>query len=133
VTQACLGFGKYAATPWTRVPVGYLRWLVNNGHPQSATAEQELKRRGTVLPTMEITGHAIDRVSSLFMNKWRIQREPDEGLHSWLHRVAQAALKANQRDEQGRIVHEDMIFAFAEEERWPILKTVMRSPKVDPR
>lgn len=130
--EACLGFGKYADSTWTRVPVGYLRWLVNSGHPQSALAEQEIKRRGTVLPTMEITGHAIDRVSSLFLNKWRVTRQTDEGMHSWLHRVAESALRNNQRDNKGRVVFEDMVFGFAEEHRWPVLRTVMRNSKFKP-
>lgn len=130
--ETCLGFGKYAETKWTRVPVGYLRWLVNSNHPQCALAVQEIKRRGTVLPTMEITGHAIDRASALFINKWRGSRNPDEGIHSWLHRVAEGALRGNQRDAEGRVIFEDMVFAFAEEDRWPVLKTVMRNAKVDP-
>ncbi len=130
--EPCIDFGKYAGTAWTRVPVSYLRWMVNSGHPQARQAEVEIKRRGTVLPTMEITGHAIDRVSSLFINKWRVTRYPDEGLHTWLHRTAETALKANRRDDAGRVIHEDMLFAFAEEDQWPVLKTVMRNPKFTP-
>ena len=127
-----LGFGKYADIPWTRVPVSYLRWLVNSRHPQITRAELEINRRGTVLPTMEITGHAIDRVSALFIKKWRTTRQPDEGIHTWLHRTAELALRTNRRDNQGRVIHEDMLFAFADENQWPVLKTVMMNPGFNP-
>lgn len=131
-TDALLGFGRHAETPWTRVPIAYLRYLVNSRHPQADRATVEIARRGSVLPTIEITGHAIDRASALFIRKWQSTRRPDEGIHSWLHRTAETALKANQRDGQGRVLHEDMLLAFAEEDRWPILKTVMRNPKSRP-
>lgn len=127
--DTCINIGKYAGTPWTRVPVSYLRWMVNSGHPDAKTAAAEIKRRGTVLPQMEISGHAIDRASTLFINKWRVTRDPDEGIYSWLTRMAELAMKSNQRDEQGRVVHEDMLFAFAEENRWPVLKTVLKNEK----
>lgn len=132
MADTCIDFGKFAGTPWPRIPVAYLRWMINSAHPQAATAKAEIKRRGTVLPTMEITGHAIDRASTMFINKWRISRYPDEGLHSWLHRIAETALKANQRDSEGRVIFEDMLFAFADENQWPVLKTVMKNQKYNP-
>lgn len=63
-------FGKYKGERITRVPVGYLRWMSNIRHEFSEYAEEEMDRRGTVLITVEITGHAIDRASLLCRHIW---------------------------------------------------------------
>lgn len=124
-----IDFGKHKDLPYTQVPVAYLRWMVNSRHEKAPLAEAELKRRNTVLPTMEISGHATDRASLLFLKKWRASRTPDEGIHSWLHRTAEQALAAGKIDDKGRFIHEDMLFAFTdtEENRWPVLKTVLKN------
>jgi hypothetical protein len=61
-----LGFGKHHDKPYTRVPVGYLKWMVNTpemSEERRKLAEAELKRRGTHTPELDISGHAIDRAS----------------------------------------------------------------------
>jgi len=126
-----IDFGKHKTMPYSRVPVAYLRWMVNSQHERSNLAEIELKRRNTVLPTMEISGHATDRASLLFLQKWRSARTTDEGIHSWLHRTAEQAIASGNTDDKGRFIHEDMLFAFTDLEtnRWPVLKTVMKNSR----
>ena len=88
-----LGFGQYAERPITRVPVSYLRYMVNEfdqANPWQTAAVMELRRRGTVLPAIEISGHAIDRASMYppIMKLWKSTANKNEGLHAWLCRHA---------------------------------------------
>src|SRR5687767_10815733 len=99
-------FGKHKGERWTRLPIGYLKWLVNEHeklknfpdaelHRDIALAE--LKRRGTVLEsTMKISKHAIDRASLNCRGIWKETRKDDnEGLNSWLERMANEALESS--------------------------------------
>ncbi|MGN2391244.1 putative quorum-sensing-regulated virulence factor [Pelomicrobium sp. G1] len=121
-------FGRHAGVPYTRLPVSYLRWMVNSGHPKATIAEAELKRRGTTFPRIDISGHAIDRASYCAMEAWIRTRLPNEGLHAWLVRVAQEA-RDRARVKKGRYHHLGLMFAFEEGEYWPVLLTVMREKK----
>lgn len=118
-------FGKHKGELWTRVPVNYLKWLVNIGSKHSNIAQAELDRRGTVTPDMDISGHAIDRASLDCWDIYRKTRNEREGLNAWLHRMATEARKG-ERDRKGRFNHEGMVFAFVDDGVWPVLKTVMR-------
>lgn len=113
---------------WTRVPVGYLRWIVNSARTappqvrQIATAE--LKRRGSVLPTLEISGHAIDRASLRCRKTWhQTALTPDEGLHAWLCRVSEQALAMGERD-GAKVRHLGLVFVFEVGDVYPVLKTI---------
>ncbi len=91
-------FGKHAGQPWTRVPVSYLRWLVNTpGGSRTnakAIAAAELKRRGTTLPTIELSGHALDRASLACRKIWhQTAKDDQEGLYSWLCRIGREAIE----------------------------------------
>jgi hypothetical protein len=123
-------FGKHKGELWTRVPVAYLKWLtnkapINPGDIAGDIARSELKRRGTVTPTIEVSGHAIDRASLSCRKIWHETRGPDEGLHAWLCRMAQAALDAKDETKSGKFHHCGMLFAFEFGECYPALKTVM--------
>jgi len=64
-----VNFGKYKGELWTRIPLSYLRWCVNEG-AQAEIAKAELVRRGSSqLPTVEISNHAMDR-ATLRLRKW---------------------------------------------------------------
>lgn len=124
-----IDFGKHSGELWTRVPVNYLLWMVNQ--PEMAadrkqTAQAELDRRGTVKPTIDISGHAIDRASLRFRKTWhQTALNDDEGLHAWLCRIATEALASGEKLESGKIRHLGIKFVFEEGSDWPVLKSVM--------
>ena len=122
-----IDFGKHAGERYTRVPVSYLRWMVNVRHPKADIAEAELNRRGTTLPTLEISHHAIDRASVHLLDKWRKWRQKDEGLYSWLHRVANQAWQKDQSAD--RVEFGGIVFVFERDGAWPVVKTVIRSKR----
>lgn len=109
----------------TRVPVGYLKWMVNVGHQEAPYAEAELKRRGTVTPEFDISGHAIDSASLRLFKLWDTQRRKDEGLHAWLCRMTAGALKNGEMINES-ITYRGIRYVFAADGVWPVLKTVMR-------
>lgn len=118
-------FGRHKGTPYTQLPVSYLKWMVNADHSRADVAAAELKRRGTVTPDLEISGHAVDRASLNCRKVWHGDRGQDEGLHAWLVRVSGEALK-QPKDAKGRHRHKGMKFVFEADGVWPVLKTVMR-------
>ncbi len=117
-------FGRHDGELYTRVPVQYLKWMVNSNHSKAAIAEAELKRRGTVTPTLDISGHAIDRASLRLLDNWKRTAHKDEGLNAWLIRVSQEALKIGARKGDA-ILYADLKFVFEMDGRWPVLKTIM--------
>ena len=119
-----VGFGRHKHTPYTRLPVSYLTWMVNNRTKECEYARAELKRRGTVMPTMDISGHAVDRASQKLMGAWTRTRLPDEGIHAWLIRMATEAREQGRKHGE-KIVYRGIQFAFEEGLQWPVLKTVM--------
>lgn len=116
--------GKHRGDLITRVPVGYLKWMVRERHREAQWAAAELKRRGTVTPDIEISGHAIDSASLRVRKIWHATRHENEGLHAWLVRVAQEALAAD--PDGDKITHGGIVFVFEKDGAWPLLKTVMR-------
>lgn len=123
-----LHFGKHAGELYTRVPVSYLRWMVNAGHNEAHVALAELKRRGVPVQqqSVEITGHAIDSASLRLKKIWHEDRMDQEGLHAWLLRVSEEALNYCTPDAEGRVHYKGMRLIFENGEVYPILKTVMR-------
>lgn len=126
-----IGFGKHAGELWTRLPISYLRWMVNQDTRDADIAKAELARRGISLldRPVEISGHAIDSASLRLAKYWKRDHQDDEGLHAWLMRKAVDALDHHKADGQGRIHHNDVRFIFEFGELYPTLKTVMWKPK----
>lgn len=125
-------FGKHKGTLVTRLPLSYLRWLANEvkmDEEWKTLAKAELERRGTALPTLELSGHAIDRASLRCRKTWHETRGEEEGLYSWLMRVAGEALATPQTGEDGtgavKHRHLGIQFVFQQGEEFPVLKTVM--------
>ena len=119
-------FGRHNGRPYTRIPVNYLLWMVNSEHSRADIAKAELERRGTVLPVVDISGHAIDRASlncQLILYQTKLE---NEGIHAWLCRLTVEAIRANERDDKGRYVHAGMLFAIEQDGCWPVLKTIMQ-------
>lgn len=125
--------GKHKGERITRVPVSYLMWMVNAGHGEAERAAQELKRRGTTFPTLELSGHAIDRASIRLERLWKRERNEGEGIYHWLHGRAEKAWEYHQKRNGGSDVfdHEGVRWAFAVDGVWPVLKSVM-APKGRP-
>jgi len=121
-------FGKHKGELYTRIPVSYLRWMVQCGHQESEIARAELERRGTTLPTVEISGHAIDTASLRVRKIWHETRAENEGLNSWLIRMCNEALEESEPDADNRVHYNGMRLVF-ESGEWPVLKTVMRKDK----
>lgn len=125
-------FGKHRGELWTRVPVSYLRWIVNTftqDREARDIAQAELDRRGTVVPDIEISGHAIDTASLRVRKIWHENRGQDEGLHAWLCRMAMEAYEQGERLPSGKIKHAGIKWVFEEGNYYPTLKTVMRAGK----
>jgi len=118
-----LDFGKHRGERVTRLPVSYLRWMVNEG-VRTDIARAELVRRGTTIPAIEISGHAVDTASLRIRRTWHEDRRKSEGLYSWLHRRAVDARDHGERDSEGRYVFLGIRWVFAEGEVYPTLKTV---------
>jgi hypothetical protein len=118
-------FGRHKGVLYTRMPISYLRWMVNSNHSRKEIAEAELERRGTTMPEMEISGHAIDRASLCCRKIWHENREKDEGLHAWLLRIGKEALSKG-IDNDGRCFYKGLKIVFEDDGIWPVMKTVMK-------
>ena len=120
-----LTFGKHKGERWTRVPKSYLRWLINEGTQWSDKAKEEMERRGTsVTHEIELSAHSIDRASLRCRTIWKRTRlNEDEGLYSWLERMAREAL-ALCGEGQEEVVYNGMKFCFSHGDYYPCLKSV---------
>lgn len=120
-------FGKHKGELYTRVPVSYLRWMVNAGHRQADIAQAELDRRGVSAKdrNIDISGHAIDSASLRVRKIWHEDRGEQEGLHAWLLRICEEALADQEPDDEGRVHHKGMRLVFESGELYPVLKTIM--------
>lgn len=120
--------GRHKGELFTRLPVSYLKWMVNAGHDRAEVARAELERRGTVTPDLEISGHAIDRASLNCWDIYRADRQKGEGLHTWLARKAKEA-REGEPDLKGRFEIDGMRLAFRADGEWPVLVTVIRGKR----
>ena len=88
-------------------------------------AKVELERRGTTeISDMEITAHAIDRMSQYCLDIWVKKCHNKEGIYSWLNRVANEAYPQRKKDNRADLL--GMIFVFEEGYLYPTLKTVIK-------
>jgi len=120
-----LEFGKHRDVRIQRVPVSYLFFMVRNQTKQWKFAEAELARRGTVIPKIEISGHAIDSASLRIRKIWHQHRGEREGLHAWLASAAWDAWNLRPNDEAMEVTHLGVRWAFKLEGVYPVLLTVM--------
>jgi hypothetical protein len=130
-------FGKkHKGTKWTDVPVGYLRWIVNSVDKEDIVliAKSELHRRGRLaeMPKLEVSGHALDRISQRMLSAWQEEcPKAEPGLSTWAHEKAGEALSMGDLQESDdpsvTILHYQGIkWVFAIGNEWPSLKTVRR-------
>ncbi len=120
-------FGKHRGVLYTRIPVSYLRWMVNSDHSRRDVAQAELDRRGidSADRDVEISGHAIDSASLRCRKLWHETRGEQEGLHAWLLRITQEALNIQEPDENGYVHYLGLRLVFQPGELYPVLKTVI--------
>lgn len=128
-------FGKHKGERWTRIPLSYLRWLVNERTQYSDIAAAELERRGSNLLTnksVELSGHAIDKASLRLRKRWHETKvDENEGLFTWLERMSEEALEVAYSPEQQNIIYKSIKFVFMRGAIYPVLKTVMPAPTVE--
>lgn len=122
-------FGRrFKGKLWTRIDADYLRWIVNEKDIDPSVkdiASAELKRRGTKIPTVQLSPHAIDRFSERYLSVFINYRSGggEHGLYTWLSMAAAEAHKHVDREGKGK--HMGMTFVFKDGAQWPIVKTVM--------
>jgi len=121
-----INFGKHKGDLFTRLPVSYLKWMVNSKAPMADIAKAEFERRGDTMPLVELSGHAIDNASLRVRKIWHEDRGDEEGLYSWLQRVTLEAIKHGKKLESGKIKHKGMKLVIEQGEEFPVLKTIMR-------
>lgn len=126
-------FGKFKGERWTRIPLSYLRWLINEGTQYSDIAKAEINRRGASLTadkSVELSGHAIDKASLRLRKIWHETAiDNNEGLFSWLERMASEAYE-NIQPNESNVIHNRIKFVFMKGEIYPVLKTVMPAPRI---
>jgi hypothetical protein len=121
-----LSFGKHKGELITRVPISYLRWMINQKTKQWELAKAEFERRGDTMPLVELSGHAIDNASIRCRKIWHETKREDEGLYTWLQRVTLEALELGEKLENGKIRYLEMKFVIEQGAEFPCLKTIMR-------
>jgi hypothetical protein len=118
-----IDFGKHKGERFTRLPVSYLKWLVNENTQVADIAKAELERRGVSANELEISFHAIDRASTHFFHRWRLDKR-DIGLYQWLYELTATALeKGKQIDDC--YYYDGIKFVFDFSTVVPVLKTVI--------
>lgn len=121
-----INYGKHNGELITRLPVSYIKWMINSGAPMADYARAELERRGDTMPKVELSGHAIDNASLRVRKIWHETREQDEGLYSWLMRITLEAIEKGEKLESGKIKYLGMKLVIHQGEEFPLLKTIMR-------
>ena len=121
-----ISFGKHKGTLITRVPLSYLKWMINANTLMSDYAKAEFKRRGDTMPQVELSGHAIDNASLKVFKIWKEDRKLDEGLYTWLQRTTLEALTHGHELKNGKIKYKGMKLVIEKGEEFPVLKTIMQ-------
>lgn len=121
-----IGHGKHKGELYTRIPASYLRWMVNEGAKDWHFAQAELDRRGTKLPDIEVSRHAIDRASVRCRKIWHNTKvDDDEGILSWIERIAQEAMDADPDNQGEAYRYQGLQIIIQKGEQYPIVKTIM--------
>ncbi len=126
--QVC-DFGAHKGKYYTRLPAGYLRWMISvRGMPlhRRALALAEIKRRGTPLTSLEVSRHAVDRASLYMLHKFLQRTDRDKGLLSWLSELAEQSRTKGIEISPGKYEYDEMIYVFDLNLVWPVLVTVMK-------
>lgn len=138
VIEVVMPWGPYQGERITRVPPSYLFRLRDNPcdavppgdwNSWSQVAQAELDRRGTYIPEVEVTSHAIDQASLRILPVWRREAGEREGLHRWMAHTAMSALTFGVPcDTPGRYYYLGVCWVFNPNEECarPVLQTCWR-------
>jgi len=71
---------------------------------------------------IRVSYHALDRASQRFLHKWKKERQPEEGLYTWLWRLA---CRVGQKVTSDTVVsYKGMRFVFRKKGKRIVLVTV---------
>lgn len=121
-----INYGKHKGMLITRIPISYIRWMINEKAPMWEIAQIEFERRGDTMPKIELSGHAIDNASLRVRKIWHETKYENEGLYSWLQRICLEALQLGEKMKSGKIKYLGMKLVIVEGAEYPSLKTIMR-------
>lgn len=121
-----IDYGKHNGELMTRLPISYIRWMINEKAPMWEYAKAEFDRRGDTMPKVEISGHAIDKASLRVINVWRADARIGEGIYSWLQRIVLEALARGKKKYEDTYFYLGMKLIIVKGEEYPSLKTIMR-------
>lgn len=117
--------GVHKGVEITKVPVSYLNWMVNIGHRDRSRAQEELDRRGSITPDLDISPHALNRFSERYIERFLLRKDKKVGIHTFLYKMAKKAATLAKRRGVDNIEYKGIKFIFAMDECvWPVLKTV---------
>lgn len=117
-------FGKFRGEPISRVPSDYLQYSVEHNYAWAKPAQAELERRKVEYNVVRITGHAIDRASIRLLSQFFERPDQMEGLHKWIARMSETALaEVGHIDENGKVIHQGIVWVFEIGMAAPVLKT----------
>jgi len=118
-------YGRYKGERFTRLPIPYLKKMVEHKMAMSRYAKAELKRRGfDADKCIDISPHSIDMASTRLLGHWKRTRRKGEGIFTWLHRIALEAIEKGNQDADGRYLHNKMKLSIKTEGVFPVLITV---------
>ena len=128
-------FGPYKGTLWNRVPIHYLKELVNTQPKDSLAyglAKKQLERREvSEEKQMDISRHALNRMSTRFLDEYISTRKElphgeYEGIVNYTNRLAWEAI------ENGTILpdEEDGIMIEYQNKKWKFVRLANGEPRL---
>lgn len=120
-----IDYGKHNGELFTRLPVSYLRWMINEKADMWQYAKAEIERRGHKLPEIELSAHAINNASLRALEFYLKDRKQDEGLHTWLERITLETIESNNDYENRKLAYKKLLLVVEKGEEFPVLKTVI--------
>ena len=135
VNAGYVHFGPYKGTLWNRVPIHYLKEIVDT-QPEDTTiwwqAKKQLEKRAvSAEKQMDISRHAINRMSTRFLDEYiskrkELPRGDYEGIVDYINRLAWDAIK------DGIILPdtEDGIMIEYQNKKWKFVRLANGEPRL---
>lgn len=135
VNAGYVHFGPYKGTLWNRVPIHYLKEIVDT-QPEDTTiwwqAKKQLEKRAvSAEKQMDISRHAINRMSTRFLDEYiskrkELPRGDYEGIVDYTNRLAWDAIK------EGNIIpnDEDGILIEYQNKKWKFVRLANGEPRL---
>lgn len=135
VNAGYVHFGPYKGTLWNRVPIHYLKEIVDT-QPEDTTiwwqAKKQLEKRAvSAEKQMDISRHAINRMSTRFLDEYISKRKElpkgdYEGIVDYINRLAWGAIK------NGTILPdtEDGIMIEYQNKKWKFVRLANGEPRL---